>query len=77
MTEAQALASIVVWSEDSPGWQRDALRRLATGNPLAGAEIDELVAICKGHVAANPVTAGVSAIPLASMARSISVAFIA
>ena len=45
MTEAQALASIVAWSVDSPSWQRDALRRLATGNPLASAEIDELVAI--------------------------------
>ncbi|MBX8846759.1 hypothetical protein SAMN05428950_11138 [Sphingomonas sp. OV641] len=57
MTEAQALASIVAWSEDSPGWQRDALRRLATGNSLTGAELDELVAICKGQAAANPVTA--------------------
>lgn len=57
MTEAQALASIVTWSVDSPGWQRDALRRLAAGNPITGAEIDELVAICKGEAAANPVTA--------------------
>ena len=57
MTEARALASIVTWSVDSPGWQRDALRRLATGTPLAAAEIDELVAICKGDVAADPVTA--------------------
>lgn len=57
MTEAQALANIVTWSVDSPGWQRDALRRLATGTPIAGAEVDELVAICKGEVAANPVTA--------------------
>ena len=57
MTEAQALASIVTWSVDSPGWQRDALRRLATGTPLVAAEVDELVAICKGVVAADPVTA--------------------
>lgn len=57
MTEAQALASIVTWSADSPGWQRDALRRLAAGTPLAIVEVDELVAICKGEVAANPVTA--------------------
>lgn len=56
MTEAQALASIVAWSVDSPSWQRDALRRLATGNPLASAEIDELVAICKSQVAAIPLT---------------------
>ena len=56
MTEAQALASIVTWSVDSPDWQRDALRRLATGTDPA-AEVDELVAICKGEVAANPVTA--------------------
>ncbi|WP_454281093.1 AAA family ATPase [Sphingomonas sp. Marseille-Q8236] len=57
MTEAQALASIVTWSADVPDWQRDALRRLAAGNPLAAPEIDELVAICKGQVAANPVSA--------------------
>jgi energy-coupling factor transporter ATP-binding protein EcfA2 len=57
MTEAQALANIVAWSEDIPDWQRDALRRLATGNPVVGAEVDELVLICKGQGAANPVTA--------------------
>ena len=26
-TEAEALANILAWSADSPGWQRDALRR--------------------------------------------------
>ena len=56
MTEAQALGSIVAWSADSPGWQRDALRRLAAGSPLAIAEVDELITICKGEVAADPVT---------------------
>lgn len=57
MSEAQALANIVTWSEDSPGWQRDALRRLATGHSLADHDVDELVAICKGQVAADPVSA--------------------
>ena len=42
-TEAEALANILAWSADSPGWQRDALRRLATQAALEPAEIDELV----------------------------------
>ena len=41
-TEAEALANILAWSTDSPGWQRDALRRLATQAALEPAEIDEL-----------------------------------
>ena len=47
-TEAEALASILSWSADSPAWQRDALRRLVSQASLTPAEIDELVAICKG-----------------------------
>lgn len=47
-TEAEALANILAWSADSPGWQRDALRRLATQPTLDPTEIDELVSICKG-----------------------------
>lgn len=57
-TEAEALASILAWSADSPNWQKDALRRLATQATLEEpAEIDELVAICKGDSPAIPLDA--------------------
>jgi hypothetical protein len=56
-TEAEALASILAWSADSPNWQKDALRRLATQATLEPAEIDELVAICKGDSPAIPLDA--------------------
>lgn len=51
-TEVEALGNILTWSADCPGWQRDALRRVATQGDIDGAEIDELVAICKGDSAA-------------------------
>lgn len=57
-TEAEALENILVWSADSPGWQRDALRRLATLAALEPAEIDELAAICKGNSPPVPLEAG-------------------
>ncbi|MDF5907905.1 hypothetical protein P4132_14985 [Pseudomonas aeruginosa] len=57
-TEAEALANILAWSADSPGWQRDALRRLATQAALEPAEIDELASICKGDNPAVPLEAG-------------------
>jgi hypothetical protein len=41
-TEAEALASILSWSADSPSWQRDALRRLMSQVALEPPEIDEL-----------------------------------
>ncbi|MBF3928528.1 AAA family ATPase [Burkholderia pseudomallei] len=53
-TESEALADILAWSADSPGWQRDALRRLTTREP---AEIDALVTICKGDMPAVPLEA--------------------
>lgn len=56
-TEAEALANILAWSADSPNWQKDALRRLATQATLGSAEIDELVAICKGDNPATPLDA--------------------
>lgn len=52
--EAAALANILAWSADSPGWQRDALRRLATQGALEPPEIDELHSICKGDIPAVP-----------------------
>lgn len=57
-TEAEALANILAWSADSPGWQRDALRRLATQAVLESAEIDELASICKGDNLAVPLETG-------------------
>ncbi|MBE7566350.1 MULTISPECIES: AAA family ATPase [Acidithiobacillus] len=57
-TEAEALANILAWSADCPGWQRDALRRLATQAVLEPAEIDELASICKGDNPAVPLEAG-------------------
>lgn len=56
-TEAEVLAEILAWSADSPGWQRDALRRLAAQIALEPAEIDELVAIAKGDAQALPLEA--------------------
>lgn len=58
MTETEALANILAWSADSPGWQRDALRRLAIQTALEPTEIDELVAVCKGNAPAVPLEAG-------------------
>jgi hypothetical protein len=57
-TEAEAMANILAWSANSPGWQRDALRRLATQAALEPAAVDELVAICKGDSPAVPLEAG-------------------
>ncbi|KQH73152.1 hypothetical protein [Xylella fastidiosa] len=57
-TEAEALANILAWSADSPGWQRDALRRLATQVALEAVEIDELASLCKGDNPAVPLEEG-------------------
>lgn len=57
-TEAEALANILAWSADGPDWQRDALRRLATQAISEPAEIDDMVAICKGDSPAVPLEAG-------------------
>jgi len=57
-TEAEALADILAWSADRPGWQRDALRRLATQERLEDDEIDVLTEICKGNGAEAPLAAG-------------------
>jgi hypothetical protein len=56
-TEAEALANILTWSADCAGWQRDALRRLATDGSVVAAGIDELVAICKGDCPVMPLEA--------------------
>jgi energy-coupling factor transporter ATP-binding protein EcfA2 len=56
-TEATVLASIVKWSEDCPGWQRDALRRLCKAPDLDDTDAIELIAICKGEAAGRPLDA--------------------
>jgi energy-coupling factor transporter ATP-binding protein EcfA2 len=46
--EAAALADILKWSADLPGWQRDALRRHCGQTKLEPADILALVAVCRG-----------------------------
>lgn len=55
ISEAAALASIVTWSETCCPWQRDALRRLYAGR-ISEADIEELVAICKGQGTSIPLS---------------------
>jgi energy-coupling factor transporter ATP-binding protein EcfA2 len=55
--EAAALADILKWSTDMPGWQRDALRRLWDQTTLEPADITELVTVCKGENPATPLDA--------------------
>ena len=55
--EAAALADILKWSVDLPGWQRDALRRLCSQTKLGPADIAALVAVCKGSNSAAPLDA--------------------
>ncbi|MEM1363947.1 MAG: hypothetical protein AAGF94_19995 [Pseudomonadota bacterium] len=46
LTEKGALADLVSWAEKRPAWQKDALRRLVTGEVLDDQAIGELVQIC-------------------------------
>lgn len=55
--EAAALASIVSASATWPAWQRDALRRLCKTETLSAADVNELVAICKGEACGPPIAA--------------------
>ena len=41
------LESILEWSQDRPGWQRDALRRIIQKGRLDDTDIAELVALAK------------------------------
>lgn len=56
-TEAEVLTSILEWSADSPAWQRDALRRLATDGSVDDPGLNQLVSICKGDATDVPLTA--------------------
>jgi hypothetical protein len=42
LTEKAALADLVTWAEKRPAWQRNALRRLVTGETLDDRAISEL-----------------------------------
>lgn len=46
LTENAALAELLTWVEKRPAWQRDALRRLVTGETLDDAAITELSELC-------------------------------
>ena len=46
LTERQAFADLLAWSENRPAWQRDALRRLVQKGKLDEQDIDELVLLC-------------------------------
>lgn len=46
LTEKAALTDLVTWVEKRPAWQRDALRRLVTGEALDDQAIAELTKLC-------------------------------
>jgi len=44
---SNAVADIVAWCGELPGWQQDALRRILEHGDITLADIGELVALCK------------------------------
>src|SRR6202046_562246 len=46
LTEKAALTDLVTWAEKRPAWQRDALRRLVTGEALDDQAIAGLTELC-------------------------------
>lgn len=46
LTEKAALTDLVTWAEKRPSWQKDALRRLVTGEALDDQAIAELTELC-------------------------------
>jgi len=46
LTEKAALADLLAWAEKRPAWQKDALRRLVTGETLDDQAIAELTELC-------------------------------
>jgi hypothetical protein len=54
------LSEILEWSQDRPGWQRDALRRLFVAGALTPDDVADLVDICKAaHGLSDPRTPNV------------------
>ena len=53
LTEKAALADLVNWAEKRPAWQKDALRRLVTGEILDEQAIAELTDLCLDPTAAH------------------------
>jgi hypothetical protein len=41
------LENILIWSNDKPAWQRDALRRIVSKRYLDAQEVQDLVELCK------------------------------
>lgn len=49
------LSEILGWSQDQPGWQRDALRRLFVAGTLTTDDVAELLGVCKAtHGLSDP-----------------------
>lgn len=46
LTEKAALTDLIAWAEKRPAWQKDALRRLVTGETLDTQAITELTELC-------------------------------
>ena len=46
LTEKAALADLITWADKRPTWQKDALRRLVTGETLDDQAIAELTKLC-------------------------------
>ncbi len=46
-TSPDVSTEILQWSQDRPGWQRDALRRLLSTGEISTTEIDQLLLLCK------------------------------
>lgn len=54
---SDALRDILIWSESRDVWQRDALRQLMQGTPIAEIDLDRLEALCAGEQTdAQPLT---------------------
>lgn len=72
LTEKAALSDLVKWAERRPVWQRDALRRLVTGEILGDRAIVELTELCLDPARAHTPISQSHIVPEASAAEPIS-----